>query len=87
MTRLLEVVCLIMFWCNKIISNKSLIAEFYVLEKIAQAQCLGSILRLNVQAQYSGSMSKFFCAKKMLRLNVQAQCLSLMRLIYLVYFR
>ena len=66
---------------------KSLIAEFYVLKKIAQAQCLGSILRLNVQAQYSGSMSKFFCAKKMLRLNVQAQCLSLMRLIYLAYFR
>ena len=45
-----------------------------MLEKIAQAQCLGSILRLNVQAQYSGSMSKFFCAKKI----AQAQCSSSM---------
>ena len=53
---------------------KSLIAEFYVLKKIAQAQCLGSILRLNVQAQYSGSISKFFCAKNI----SQAQCSSSM---------
>ena len=44
-----------------------------MLEKIAQAQCLGSILRLNVQAQYSGSMSKFFVLK-----NAQAQCSSSM---------
>ena len=67
--------------------KKNLIAEFYVLEKIAQAQCLGSILRLNVQAQNSGSTSKFFVLKKLLRLNVQAQCLGLMCLIYLAYFR
>ena len=60
---------------------------FYVLEKIAQAKCLGSILRLYTQAQYLGSISKFFCAKKLLRLNVQDQCLGLMCLIYLVYFR
>ena len=56
--------------------GKSLIAEFYVLEKVAQAQCLGSILRLNVQAQYSGSMSMFFVLKKcsgsMFKLNVWA---------------
>ena len=45
-----------------------------MLEKIAPAQCLGSILRLNVQAQYSGTMSKFFCAKKI----AQAQCSSSM---------
>ena len=43
-----------------------------MLGKIAQAQFLGSILRLNVRAQYSGSMSKFFCAKKI----AQAQCSS-----------
>ena len=43
----------------------------FVLEKIAQAQCLGSILRLNVQAQYSGSMSNFFVLK-----IAQAQCSS-----------
>ena len=47
---------------------------FNVLEKIAQAQCICSILRLNVQAQYSGSISKFFCAEKI----VQAQCSSTM---------
>ena len=43
-------------------------------EKNAQAQYLGSILRLNVQAQYSGSISNFFCAKKI----AQAQCSSSM---------
>ena len=48
--------------------------KFYVLEKIAQVQCLGSILRLNVQAEYSGSISKFFGAKKI----AQAQCSSSM---------
>ena len=48
--------------------------KFYVLEKIAQSQCLGSILELNVQAQYSGSISKVFCAKKI----AQAQCSSSM---------
>ena len=57
--------------------------KFYVLEKIAQVQGLGSILRLNVQAQYHS----FFVLKKLLRLNVQAQCLGLMCLIYLAYFR
>ena len=62
--------------------------EFFVLEKIAQVQRCGSIHRLNVQAQYSDSISKFFFVlKRLLRLNVQAQCLGLMRLIYLVYFR
>ena len=45
-----------------------------MLKKIAQAQCLGSILRLNVQAQYSGSISKPFVPKK---IN-QAQCSSSM---------
>ena len=32
--------------------NSGSISKFYVLEKIAQAQCLGSIHRLNIQAQY-----------------------------------
>ena len=32
--------------------NSGSISMFYVLEKIAQAQCLGSIHRLNNQAQY-----------------------------------
>ena len=59
--------------------------KFYVLEKIAQVQCLGSILSLNVPAQYLGSV--FFVLKKLLRLNVKAQCLGLMCLIYLAYFR
>ena len=53
----------------------------YVLEKIAQAQCLGSILRLNVQAQYSGSISKLFCAKKI----VHAQCSRSMFRLYVPY--
>ena len=46
------------------IQNSGTIPQFYVLKKIAQAQCLGSILRLNVQAQYSDSISKPFVPKK-----------------------
>ena len=51
--------------------------------KKCSASVLGSIFRINVQAQYL----IFFCLKKFLRLNVQAQCLGSMCLIYLVYFR
>ena len=61
--------------------NSDSMPKFYGLEKIAQVQGLGSILRLNVQAQYLS----FFVLKKLLRLNVQPQCLGLMCLIYLVY--
>ena len=50
--------------------NLGSMPEFYVLQKIAQVQCLGSILRLNVQAQYLN----FFCAEKI----AQAQCSSSM---------
>ena len=47
---------------------------FMCWKKIAQANCLGSILTLNTQAQYLN----FFVLKKLLRLNVQDQCLGLM---------
>ena len=50
--------------------NSGSMPKFYVLEKIAQVQGLGSILRLNVQAQYLS----FFCSKKI----AQAQCSSSM---------
>ena len=57
----------------------------------AGKNCPGSVVRLNTQAQCSGSILMLkiyvFCAKKVIRLNVEAQCLGLMRLIYLVYFR
>ena len=58
----------VQFLCSG--SKLRLNARVYVLEKIAQVQCLGSIHRLNVQAQYSGSISKLFCAKKI----VLTQC-------------
>ena len=54
--------------------NSGSMPKFYVLEKIAQVQCLGSKLSLNVPAQYLGSISKFFCSKKI----AQAQCSSSM---------
>ena len=67
--------------------NSGSMPEFFVLEKLAQVQCCRSIHRLNLQAQYSDSISMFFVQEKLLKLNVAALCLGLMCLIYLVYFR
>ena len=55
--------------------NSGSMPKFYVLEKNAQVQCLGSILRLNVQAQYlsffsSKQIAQAQCSSSMLRLNV-----------------
>ena len=54
--------------------NAGAIAKLYVLEKIAQAQCLGSIHRLNIQAQYLiflvlEKIAQAQCSSSFFRLN------------------